>query len=181
MGRRVEGAHVSNATNSNIPNPGVPFLDSTGRITQVWWAFLLAMFQRTGGGTPTPPVTQIDYTPLIDAQAPYPFVAPDPYSTALAPVAAPQFMTDSPPDAVAVPYIPPDPIVPIEDIFTSGTNFTPGTTTTLTLSKAYTSKAAVLVHFDASFQGTDQYSVSGNTITFTSPIPVGVSKVYARG
>jgi hypothetical protein len=134
MGGRVEVAHVSNSTNSNIPQPGASFL--VGRpepISPVWWAFLLALFERTGGtGTPTP-VKQIDYTPLI------------------------------------------------EDIFTAGTNFIPGTTTTLTLSKGYTSAAAVLVHFDGTFQATDQYSVSGNTITFTSAIPVGVSKVYARG
>lgn len=167
---------MSNATNTNIPNPGVPFLDPAGRISQVWWAFLLAIFQRTGGsGTPTPE-TQIDYTPLIDAQAPYPLFRTT--DDAPAAVAAPQIITDSPPDAVSVPYFATD---PIEDIFTAGSNFTPGTTTTLTLSKVYTSKAAVLVHFDASFQATDQYSVSGNTITFTSAIPVGVSKVYARG
>lgn len=166
------------STNTNIPNPGVPFLDQTGRITQVWWAFLLAIFQRTGGGgVPTPP-GQVDYTPLIDAQAPYPLFQPDSDGNALAPVGAPQFLTDSPPDPVAVPYVTAD---PIEDIFTAGPDFTPGTTTALTLSKVYTSKAAVLVHFDGGFQATDQYSVSGNTITFTSAIPVGVSKVYARG
>jgi hypothetical protein len=162
MGRCVEGAYVSDATNSNIPNPGVPFLDQTGRISQVWWAFLLAMFQRTGGsGTPTP-VKQIDYTPLIDAQVPYSQFMPD--QDAPGPVAVPFFAVD-----------------PIEDIFIAGTDFTPGTTATLTLSKVYASKAAVLVHFDGTFQGTDQYSVSGNTITFISPIPVGVSNVYARG
>jgi hypothetical protein len=167
---------VSDATNSNIPNPGVPFLDSTGRITQVWWAFLLAIFQRTGGiGTP-PSTTQIDFTPLIDAQAPYPLFMPD--QDAPAPVAWQQFATDFAPELVAVPFFPVD---PVEDIFTSGTDFMPGTTTTLTLSKVYTSKAAVLVHFDGTFQATDQYSISGNTITFTSAIPVGVSKVYARG
>lgn len=167
---------MSDATNSNIPNPGVPFLDSTGRITQVWWAFLLAMFQRTGGsGTPTP-VKQTDYTPLIDAQAPYPlFPLSEDWP---APVAAPQILTDAPPDAVAVQYGAAD---PVEDIFTAGTNFTPGTTTVLTLSKVYTSAASVMVHFDGTFQATDQYSVSGSTITFTSAIPVGTSKVYARG
>lgn len=166
------------STNSNIPNPGVPFLDQGGRITQVWWAFLLAMFQRTGGGgTPTPP-GQIDYTPLIDAQAPYPPFLTDPDANALAPVAAPQFLTDSPPEPVTAPYVAAD---PIEDIFTAGTDFIPGTTTALTLSKGYATKAAVLVHFDAGFQATDQYDVSGNTITFTSAIPVGTSKVYARG
>jgi hypothetical protein len=69
----------------------------------------------------------------------------------------------------------------VEDVFASGSGFTPGTTTALTLSKAYLSPAAVTVHFDGVFQGSDQYSVSGTTITFTSPIPVGTQTVYARG
>jgi hypothetical protein len=69
----------------------------------------------------------------------------------------------------------------VEDKFVAGTNFTPGTTTSLTLSKSYASKAAVLVHFDGTFQGTDQYTISGTTITFTSAIPVGTQTVYARG
>jgi hypothetical protein len=177
MGGRVEVAHVSNSTNSNIPQPGASFL--VGRpepISPVWWAFLLALFERTGGtGTPTP-VKQIDYTPLIDAQAPYP--PSPPAQDAPAAVAWQPSLADLAPEPVSVPVFAVD---PIEDIFTAGTNFTPGTTTTLTLSKGYTSAAAVLVHFDGTFQATDQYSVSGNTITFTSAIPVGVSKVYARG
>lgn len=161
---------MSTSGNTNIPNPGVPFLDQDGRINQVWWAFLLAIFQRTGGGgTPTPTPTPTDLTPLINAQVPVPFAFPD-----------------SPPDAVPVPTFTSD---PVEDIFIASTlpnpngypTFVAGTTTVLTLSKVYTSKAAVLTHFDASFQGTDQYGVSGNKITFTSPIPVGVSNVYARG
>lgn len=72
----------------------------------------------------------------------------------------------------------------VEDIFTAGNGpgtFVPGTTTSLTLSKSYATSAGVLIHFDASFQGSDQYSVSGNTVTFMSAIPVGVSTVYARG
>lgn len=168
---------MSNATNSNIPQPSAPFL--VGRpepISQVWWAFLLAMFQRTGGsGTPTP-VEQTDFTPLIEAQAPYPLFSPD--QDAPGPVALPQPAIDLVPESVAIPFFAVD---PVEDIFTAGTNFIPGTTTVLTLSKVYATAAAVLIHFDASFQATDQYSVSGNTITFTSAIPVGVSKVYARG
>jgi hypothetical protein len=69
----------------------------------------------------------------------------------------------------------------VEDKFVSGTGFTAGVTTSLTLSKAYTSTAAVMVHFDGAFQGSDQYTLSGNTITFTSAIPVGTQTVYARG
>ncbi|WP_250519497.1 hypothetical protein [Caballeronia sp. NCTM1] len=69
----------------------------------------------------------------------------------------------------------------VEDKFFSGTGFTAGTTTSLTLSKAYASPASVTVHFDGLFQGSDQYTISGNTITFTSAIPVGTQTVYARG
>jgi hypothetical protein len=69
----------------------------------------------------------------------------------------------------------------VEDKFVAGTGFVAGTTTSLTLSKAYASAAAVTVHFDGAFQGSDQYTISGNTITFTSAIPVGTQTVYARG
>lgn len=68
-----------------------------------------------------------------------------------------------------------------EGPFVSGTNFTPGVTTSLTLSQAYGTVANVQVHFDGVYQGTDQYSLNGTQITFTSPIPVGVSTVYIVG
>lgn len=68
-----------------------------------------------------------------------------------------------------------------EGPFVAGTNFTPGVTTTLTLTQSYGSPSNVQVHFDGTYQGTDQYSLSGNSLIFTSPIPVGVSKVYVVG
>jgi len=68
-----------------------------------------------------------------------------------------------------------------EGPFVAGVNFTPGTTTSLTLSQAYGSPANVQVHFDGTYQGTDQYSLNGNQITFTAPIPGGVNKVYIVG
>jgi hypothetical protein len=39
----------------------------------------------------------------------------------------------------------------------------------------------VQVHFDGVYQGPDQYSLNGTQITFTSPIPSGVQKVYIVG
>lgn len=60
-------------------------------------------------------------------------------------------------------------------------DFVPGTTTSLTLSESYGIKANLWVDFDALTQGADQYSLSGNTLTFTSPIPVGVGTVYVKG
>jgi hypothetical protein len=68
-----------------------------------------------------------------------------------------------------------------EGPFVANVNFTPGVTTTLLLSQAYGTSANVAVHFDGIYQGTDQYALSGTSIVFTSPIPVGVGKVYIVG
>lgn len=68
-----------------------------------------------------------------------------------------------------------------EGPFVAGTNFTPGVTTTLTLSQSYGAPANVQVHFDGIYQGPDQYTLNGNQIVFTSAIPVGTSKVYIVG
>ena len=65
--------------------------------------------------------------------------------------------------------------------FSAGTDFVAGTTTTLTLSQNYASAANLWIHFDAAFQGPDQYSLSGRTLTFTSAIPLGTSKVFVKG
>jgi len=65
--------------------------------------------------------------------------------------------------------------------FAAGVDFTPGTSTTLTLSQAYGSQAMLIVVFDAGFQGGDTFSLSGRTLTFTSAIPSGIQKVYVKG
>lgn len=68
-----------------------------------------------------------------------------------------------------------------EGPFESGVGFTPGVTTTLTLSQSYVTNANVSVHFDGIYQGTDQYTLSGNNIIFNFAIPVGVNTVYIVG
>ncbi|MFD1558358.1 hypothetical protein ACFSHT_22460 [Paraburkholderia silviterrae] len=65
--------------------------------------------------------------------------------------------------------------------FASGVDFTGGTTTSLTLSQGYGSQANLIVTFDSAWQGADQFSLSGKTLSFTSAIPVGVGKVYVKG
>nr|WKF58827.1 hypothetical protein HUO10_003328 [Paraburkholderia busanensis] len=65
--------------------------------------------------------------------------------------------------------------------FAAGVDFTAGTSTTLTLSQPYGSQANLIVAFDAAFQGADQFSLSGKTLTFTSAIPTGTSKVFVKG
>lgn len=66
------------------------------------------------------------------------------------------------------------------DVFTAGVDFTSGVTTQLNVSRAPGSQANAEIFFDSGFQGTDQWSVAGSVITFTSPIPVGVAKVFVR-
>jgi hypothetical protein len=60
-------------------------------------------------------------------------------------------------------------------------DFTPGTTMSLTLSKNYGSASNLWVAFDAAEQGADTFSLSGTTLAFNSPIPIGTNKVYVKG
>jgi hypothetical protein len=68
--------------------------------------------------------------------------------------------------------------------FVANVDFTPGTTTQLTLSQNYGSSDNLWVTFDTDDQGADQFSLGGTnntTLTFTSPIPSGINKVYVKG
>lgn len=68
--------------------------------------------------------------------------------------------------------------------FANGVDFTAGTTTQLTLSQNYGSSENLWVAFDTDEQGADQFSLSGTnntTLVFTSPIPLGVNKVFVKG
>lgn len=65
--------------------------------------------------------------------------------------------------------------------FVAGVDFTPGTTTSLTLSKAYGSAADLWVAFDGAEQGANSYTLSGTTLTFSAVIPVGVTDVFVKG
>ncbi|HEF4757106.1 hypothetical protein KTF24_13835 [Burkholderia multivorans] len=70
----------------------------------------------------------------------------------------------------------------VDKTFVSGTDFTPGSTTTLTLPSSFGLISRLWLFFDAAFQGDDQIlSLVGTTLTLTSAIPVGVSRVYVKG
>lgn len=66
------------------------------------------------------------------------------------------------------------------DTFTAGVDFTPGVTTQLTLSREPGSPANLEIFFDPLFQGPDQWSVLGTSLTFNDPIPGSTTKVFAR-
>lgn len=42
---------------ANIPGIGTPMVDKDGRVSQVWWPFLVSLFNRTGAGTGIPPTS----------------------------------------------------------------------------------------------------------------------------
>lgn len=63
------------------------------------------------------------------------------------------------------------------DVFLAGTQFTPGSTTALTLSKTGVTAANTMVYFDAAVQLHDQYSINGTTLTFTSAIPSDIERI----
>lgn len=67
------------------------------------------------------------------------------------------------------------------EIFSSGVGFTPNVTKVLTLANQYLSTSNIEVFFDSAFQGPDQYTLVGYTLTFSSAIPSGVQNVYVRG
>ncbi|AST86223.1 hypothetical protein CIG66_06995 [Ralstonia pseudosolanacearum] len=70
----------------------------------------------------------------------------------------------------------------VDNVFVSGADFTPGVTAQLTLAANYGSADNIWVFFDGVWQGLDQIqSLVGKVLTFASPIPIGVNKVYVKG
>lgn len=82
-----------------------------------------------------------------------------------------------------MPYIGYDPSAPGTisiQRFTAGTDFTAGSTTTLTITYNPGSANNIDIYFDGQYQHHDQWSISGNTITFTAAIPLGTSVVEVK-
>ena len=63
------------------------------------------------------------------------------------------------------------------DSFTDGIDFTAGTTTVLIASSDPGSKNNISISFDGIHQHRDTFSITGQLVTFSSPIPVGVINV----
>lgn len=163
---------------TDVPLVNVPFVDPTsGRVSEPWFLFLIQLWRRTRGtsGTPANSLTVADVLSLEETFA-FPVIDPSPLSREM------MLGIASAQDSLMEMIFPPSNVPDVYDqTFSSGPDFTPGTTASLTLSKAFGSQARTWVFFDGVFQGDDQYGISGTTITFTSPIPVGVSKVYVKG
>ena len=64
--------------------------------------------------------------------------------------------------------------------YAAGTDFTAGTTTSLTLPGVPAGLTSLWVFFDGIYQNVNTYTLSGNVITFGSAIPVGISSVEVK-
>jgi hypothetical protein len=167
---------------TNVPLINTAFVDKNGNVTEAWFLFLIQLWRRTGGsGGDTGGITLDDVLSLENTfgvtvsdtgsplTAEVTFVPPPADSSMPEMIFAPVSGSSASGGAIA------------DQTFSSGTNFTPGVTTSLTLSNSFANASQLWVFFDGTFQVDDQYSLSGTTLTFTSAIPVGVSKVYVKG
>ena len=68
---------------------------------------------------------------------------------------------------------------PQREVFTAGTDFVAGTSTSITVAGSYGSVSSITIHFDGVYQSVSQLaSLVGKVLTFTSPIPAAVTNIY---
>lgn len=163
---------------ANVPLVNTRFVDEQGNVTEAWFLFLIQLWRRTGGDAPAPAnLTIADVLALEETFSPFQsIIGQDTLAGETT------FGAVGPKDALGeMVFAPTQSAEMLDKTYSSPTDFTPGTTTTLTLPTTFSNAQQLWVFFDGVFQGEDQYSLSGTTLTFTSAIPVGTSKVYVKG
>lgn len=163
--------------NNSLPTPKHPF-DVQGKviINKEWYLSLLALVNQVNDSGGAGSIADLQLLEAIDAQ-----IDPD--------VASLKDRLRDLEIKLALMIEAQDPVLTFVDElgsggtpgFAAGVDFTGGTTTSLTLSRTYKSASALWVAFDSDMQGRDQFSLSGKTLTFTSAIPTGISKVFVKG
>lgn len=161
---------------TNVPLINTAFVDKNGNVTEAWFLFLIQLWRRTGGsGGDTGSITLDDVFSIEETFSVPPILSAD------SPMGEMTFSCSETERSLLDMIFAPVATQMVNESFSSGTDFTPGTTTVLTLKETFSSAAQLLVFFDGTFQGDDQYSLTRTTLTFTSAIPVGVNKVYVKG
>ena len=169
---------------SDVPLVNAPIADpKTGMVTEAWFLFLIQLWRRTGsGGGDTPSGITIDDVYAAEQTFGVGLPAIDPngviaWEKTEAPGSRQEALLDmifSPGSAAQIDIV--------DNTFTAGVDFNPGVDASLTLSRNFGAIPRLWIYFDGFFQGDDQVlSLVGPVLTFTAPIPVGVSKVYVKG
>lgn len=170
---------------TDVPLVNVPFVNpQTGTLTEAWFIFLIQLWRRTGGSGGDIPtgITLDDVFSVEQTYGAIPAIDPSGQIFAAERTDARVSQQEALLDMIFAPPSLSTGVDIIDNTFSAGANFTPGVTTALTLSRVFGSIARLWVYFDGAFQGDDQIlSLVGQTLTFTSAIPVGVSKVYVKG
>lgn len=167
---------------TDVPLVNAPISDpKTGMITEAWFLFLIQLWRRTGGsGGDTPSGITLD--DVLSVEQTFGVSAEESSRDALSVEAT---VARSMQQEALFDMIFPlaaSSVDMVDTTFVAGTDFTPGTTTSLTLSRAFGAIPRLWIYFDAAFQGDDQVlSLVDRTLTFTSPIPVGITNVYVKG
>lgn len=161
---------------ADMPLIEVPLVDQNGTINQAWFMFFVQLFRRTGGGGGS--ATSLTIGDVLALEETFSAASGGGDEALVQMVVAPAGADSSRMSEMVMAYAGP---TAIDQMFASGTDFTPGTTTALALNTSFADAAHLWVFFDGTFQGDDQYTLSGTTLTFTDPIPVGVNKVYVKG
>ena len=168
---------------SDVPLVNAPIADpKTGVITEAWLLFLIQLWRRTGGGGGDTP-TSITLDDVFSVEQTFGIAGSTDTARDVLATEATLAQPNRQEALLEMIFAPAGVQVDIVDkTFTAGTDFTPGTTTALTLTKVFGAIPRLWVYFDGVFQGDDQISsLVGLTLTFTAPIPVGVTKVYIKG
>jgi hypothetical protein len=165
---------------ANVPLVNVPFVDmKTGMITESWFLFLIQLWQRTGGSSGGGTSTGITLADVLGIEETFAPVVSKDKSLAFEETFSPFQVNSKICEMIFAPLVGLTSV--LDTSYASGTGFTPNVTSTLTLPASFSSATRLWIFFDSAFQGDDQYSLSGTTLTFTSAIPAGVNKVYVKG
>lgn len=162
---------------TDVPLVNVPLVNADGTVTESWFIFLVQLFRRTGGTTGGD--GSITLADVLSLESTFAIPTIDPNGELFA--SERDFQRLEAEKQLLDMIFAPVATQMVNESFTAGPDFTPGTTTVLTLKESFASAAQLLVFFDGTFQGDDQYSLSGVTLTFTGAIPLGTNKVYVKG
>jgi hypothetical protein len=176
-----------------VGNPITIWLDSTGAPLQGGSIYIgvantdptknpVSVWQDEANTIPLPqPIKTTNGMPVLNGQLQKIYLGLGIESFSLAVFDAGGNMLQSLPSCDPLATVPGLPDMDGDTFVAANGDFTPGTTTSLTLSGTPGSGFNLFLDFDAAAQHfPGDFTVNGQTVTFSSPIPVGTEEVHAR-
>lgn len=162
---------------ANVPLVNIPVVDMrSGVMTEVWFSFFVELWRRTGSGGGVIP-DELTIGGVLSLEQNFAGANSGPGSL-------PESTYSIVPNSVFLPeniYSLPKTYSIENTTYVGGVDYTAGVTTSLVLPNTFANGKQLWIYFDGTFQGDDQYSLTGTTLTFTAAIPAGVARVYVKG